>query len=119
MNAIAHRTSTSRSTKQVRAQPAPATRAPAARARAPREPTQRVPARRARKAPTNLSLRIDLVQQAKALDLNLSEVVERALEKAIVEAEQARWLAENKEAIDQYNAFVEEHGYFGEEFGEL
>jgi antitoxin CcdA len=54
--------------------------------------------------------------RAKALDLNLSEVLERALEKAIREAEQARWLAENKEAIDYYNAFVEEHGMFGEEF---
>jgi antitoxin CcdA len=77
------------------------------------------PARRARKTPTNLSLRVDLVQRAKALDLNLSEVVERALEKAIVEVEQARWLAENEEAIKQYNAFVEEHGYFGEEFREF
>ncbi len=116
MNAIARRTSTSRSTKPVRARPAPAARAPAARARASREPTQRVPARRARKAPTNLSLSIDLVQRAKALALNLSEVVERALEKAIVEAEQARWLAENENAIDYYNAFVEKHGLFGEEF---
>jgi antitoxin CcdA len=74
------------------------------------------PARRARKTPTNLSLRIDLVQRAKALGLNLSEVVESALETAIRKAEQARWLAENKDAIDYYNAFIEEHGIFGEEF---
>lgn len=74
------------------------------------------PARRVRKAPTNLSLRIDLVERAKALDLNLSEVVETALEQAIVAAEQARWLAENEAAIDYYNKFVEEHGVFGEEF---
>jgi len=72
--------------------------------------------RRVRKAPTNLSLRIDLVQRAKALDLNLSDVVESALEQAIIAAEQARWLAENQEAIDYYNAFVEKHGVFGEEF---
>ena len=69
-----------------------------------------------RKVPTNLSLRIDLVQRAKALDLNLSEVVEGALEQAIIKAEQARWLAENQDAIDYYNAFVEKHGLFGEEF---
>jgi antitoxin CcdA len=69
-----------------------------------------------RKAPTNLSLRIDLVQRAKALDLNLSEVVEGALEQAIIKAEQARWLAENQDAIDYYNAFVDKHGLFGEEF---
>ena len=56
------------------------------------------------------------MQRAKALGLNLSEVVESALEKAIREAEQARWLAENEEAINYYNAFVEKHGMFGEEF---
>jgi antitoxin CcdA len=89
---------------------------PAKQALLTREPTRRVPAGRARKAPTNLSLRIDLVQRAKALDLNLSEVVERALEKAIVEAEQARWLAENEEAIEHYNSVIEKYGLFGEEF---
>lgn len=77
------------------------------------------PARRVRKAPTNLSLRIDLVERAKALDLNLSEVVETALEQAIVAAEQARWLAENEAAIDYYNKFIEKHGLFGEEFREF
>jgi antitoxin CcdA len=86
----------------------------------PRKPAPApAPARRARKTPTNLSLRSDLVQRARALGLNLSEVVQSALEKAIREAEQARWLAENKEAIEQYNAFVEKNGYFGEEFREF
>lgn len=74
------------------------------------------PARRVRKTPTNLSLRIDLVERAKALNLNLSEVVETALEQAIVAAEQARWLAENEAAIEYYNKFIEKHGLFGEEF---
>jgi antitoxin CcdA len=77
---------------------------------------ERAATRRARKAPTNLSLRVDLVRRAKALDLNLSEVVEHALQKAILEAERARWLAENEAAIDYYNDFVEKHGVFGEEF---
>jgi antitoxin CcdA len=76
-------------------------------------------ARRVRKAPTNLSLRVDLVQRARALELNLSEVVESALEHAIIAAEQARWLAENKNAIDYYNSFVEKHGVFGDEFREF
>ena len=74
------------------------------------------PARRARKTPTNLSLRADLVQRAKALGLNLSEVVEASLEKAICEAEQARWLAENEKAIEYYNSVIEKYGLFGEEF---
>ena len=81
-----------------------------------KQPAKQAPTRHARKTPTNLSLRIDLVQRAKALGLNLSDIAERALEKAIREAEQARWLAENEKAIEYYNDFVEKHGYFGEEF---
>lgn len=68
-----------------------------------------------RKVPTNLSLRTDLVERAKALGLNLSDVVESTLEAVIAAAEQSRWLAENEEAIEYYNAFVEKHGVFGEE----
>ena len=83
---------------------------------AKRARTRTPPARRARKSPTNLSLRLDLVERARAVGLNLSQVVERALEAAIVAAERARWLAENEAAIEQYNAFVEEHGLFGDEF---
>lgn len=89
-------------------------RTPSGKAKSRR--AKHAPARRVRKAPTNLSLRIDLVERAKALDLNLSEVVETALEQAIVAAEQARWLAENEAAIDYYNKFIEKHGLFGEEF---
>jgi antitoxin CcdA len=88
----------------------------ASRSRAKPRRGQQATARRVRKAPTKLSLRIDLVERAKALGLNLSEVAETALEKAIVAAEQARWLAENEAAIDYFNKFIEEHGVFGEEF---
>jgi antitoxin CcdA len=72
-----------------------------------------------RRVATNLSLRSDLVERAKSLGLNLSEVVEATLDQAIAKAEQLRWLAENEKAIDYYNSFVEEHGLFGEEFREL
>ena len=82
------------------------------RTKARRKTTKR-PARR--KAPTNLSLRIDLVQRARRLGLNLSEVVEIALEHAIEHHEQARWLEENQQAIAGYNAFVKKHGVFGDE----
>ncbi len=74
---------------------------------------------RARKAPTNLSLPVDLVRRAKALELNLSQVVERALAVAIREAEQGRWLSENEQAIEQYNAFVERHGAFSDDHREF
>jgi antitoxin CcdA len=73
-------------------------------------------ARTRRKTATNLSLRKDLVERARALRLNLSEVVETALEAAIQNAEREAWLAENQDAIEHYNAFVAKHGVFGEEW---
>jgi post-segregation antitoxin (ccd killing protein) len=36
------------------------------------------PAQRVRRAPARLSLRVDLVQRAKAVELDLSDVVEHA-----------------------------------------
>lgn len=69
---------------------------------------------RARKTPTNLSLRADLVRRAKQLELNLSELVDAALEEAIRKAEGEAWLAENREAIDEYNALVAKRGVFGD-----
>ena len=70
--------------------------------------------RRARKMPTNLSLRADLVRRAKQLGLNLSDVVDAALEQAVQAAERAAWLEENREAIDEYNAMVAKRGLFGD-----
>ena len=84
-----------------------------AKTRRASKPTSK--ARRPRtKTPTNLSLRTDLVRRARALELNLSEVVEAALEQAIVERERSNWAIENKEAIDYYNSFIAEHGIFGD-----
>jgi antitoxin CcdA len=71
------------------------------------------------KTATNLSLRTELVQRARAVGLNLSQVVEVALAQAIREAERAKWLTENEQAIADYNRFVEKHGLFGEEFREF
>lgn len=69
-------------------------------------------AKRARKTPTNLSLRADLVLRAKQLGLNLSDVVDAALEQAIRDAEGQAWLDENRKAIAQYNALVAKRGVF-------
>jgi antitoxin CcdA len=69
-----------------------------------------------RKTATNLSLRADLVERARELNLNLSVVVEAALEHAVREAERAAWLAENAGAIDEYNARVAERGVFSDDW---
>lgn len=73
-----------------------------------------VRASKPRKAPTNLSIREDLVARAKELGLNLSQVVEGAIEEAIRAVEREQWLAENREAIDSYNSQVAKHGLFSD-----
>lgn len=67
-----------------------------------------------KKMPTNLSLRADLVRRARHLEINLSELLERSLEVAIRERERTAWVAENEDAIDEYNASVERRGVFGD-----
>jgi antitoxin CcdA len=67
-----------------------------------------------RKTATNLSLRPSLVLRAKALGLNVSMVVEAALEEAVKAAEAKQWLDENRQGIDEYNALVTERGVFGD-----
>jgi antitoxin CcdA len=69
---------------------------------------------RTKKIATNLSLRADLVERAKRLKLNLSSVVDAALEEAIRSAEAAAWLDENREAISEYNTLVAERGVFSD-----
>lgn len=68
------------------------------------------------KKATNLSINEGLLQDAKALDINLSATLERALEEQVRAKKRERWLAENREAIQSYNAFVAEHGVFSPMF---
>ncbi len=67
----------------------------------------RIPARR--KA-TNLSLPPDLVAEAKALGLSVSQIAERALAEAVRQAKAEAWRAENRPAIEAYNQHVAEQG---------
>jgi antitoxin CcdA len=69
---------------------------------------------RAAKKPTNLSLNSDLLRQARELDINLSSVLEEALETVVKRRLGERWLAENQRAIAAYNEDVEAHGVFSD-----
>ena len=69
-----------------------------------------------RKTPTNVSIRADLVLRAKQLGLNLSGLLESAIEEAIRSAEREAWQQENAEAIDAYNEWVAKHGAFSDEW---
>lgn len=71
------------------------------------------------KKATNLSVNSDLLAKSRSLKINLSATLEHALQQRIAQAEAAEWARANKTAIRAYNAFVEEHGCFGDEFREF
>lgn len=72
-----------------------------------------------RKQPTNVTIRADLVLRAKQLGLNLSGLLEQAIELAIREAERQKWLEENQAAIQNANEHFTEHGLFSDEWREF
>jgi len=67
---------------------------------------RRIPKKRA----VNLFVDADLLDEAKGMRINLSELLELRL-RAIVRAEQEkRWIEENREAIRSINQFIDQHG---------
>ena len=60
--------------------------------------------------PTNVSLDASLVADAKSLGVNISAASAQGLEQAVAKARSARWLADNKEALEASNAHVETQG---------
>lgn len=69
---------------------------------------------RRRKKATNLSVDDRLLDQARRLKLNLSQVFEDGLTEAIRQRQREEWLRENRAALDAYNEHVEEHGVFSD-----
>lgn len=61
----------------------------------------------------NLTIRADLIAQAKEMRLNLSQAAEAGIEDALQRARAEAWQRENKEAIDEYNERVDS-GFFGD-----
>ena len=59
---------------------------------------------------TNVSLPIETVATAKDLGINVSQACEQGLAAAVKKAQEARWLEENREAIQSSNAWVEKNG---------
>lgn len=68
------------------------------------------------KKAANLSVRVDLLEEARALGINLSQTLEKALTAEVKKAKEAAWLEENRAAIEAYNREVEEHGLFSDGF---
>lgn len=71
------------------------------------------------KKATNLSVNSDLLKKTRALNINLSATLERALKEELAKSKADQWVEENRTAIRNYNEFVEQHGCFGDEFREF
>jgi antitoxin CcdA len=59
---------------------------------------------------TNLSLDSHLLTEARVLKVNLSRAAEAGVRSAVAVAKAEQWQAENVEAIESSNAYVEKHG---------
>jgi antitoxin CcdA len=60
--------------------------------------------------PTNLSLSVSLVEEAKELGVNISLAAACGLEQAVAKRRAERWLQENAAALESYNRFVDKNG---------
>ncbi len=62
------------------------------------------------KRAANLSVDAALLDEAKALGLNLSATFETGLREAVRAAKAAQWQADNRAALQSSNDWVEKHG---------
>ena len=76
--------------------------------------SSQIVAKKPQKKATNLSINSDLLAKARDLDINLSATLEKALESAVRLSAKEKWLEENKEALENCNSLVEEHGLFAD-----
>ncbi|MEO7504871.1 MAG: type II toxin-antitoxin system CcdA family antitoxin [Sphingomicrobium sp.] len=74
------------------------------------ERRERFQGKQGRRRPTNVSLTAALVDEAKALGINVSKACEEGLAAANREERERRWLEENAEAIRSQNDYVAKHG---------
>lgn len=66
------------------------------------------------KKAANLTVRADLLEEARARKINLSQTLEIALAAELKKRREAEWLEQNKEAIAAYNREIAEHGLWSD-----
>ena len=66
------------------------------------------------KKAANLTVRADLLEEARARKINLSQTLETALAAELKKQREAEWLEQNKEAIAAYNREIAEHGLWSD-----
>lgn len=62
------------------------------------------------KKATNITLSADVLSEAKALGINISQACDQFLRGLVRQEQERRWLADNVEFIAAYNAGVERDG---------
>ena len=72
--------------------------------------------KRSRKRAANVSIDAEILAEAKAMGINLSQTLEGQLRKQVTAEKNRRWSEENKEAIEAHNRFIEEHGIWSEKY---
>jgi antitoxin CcdA len=68
------------------------------------------------KKAANLTVRADLLEEARARKINLSRTLEVALAAELKRQREAEWLEQNKAAIDAYSRHIERDGLFSDRF---
>ncbi len=71
------------------------------------------PSKRPKRA-VNVSIRADLLEEAKAFGTNISAVVERALEEEHREKRREKWRTDNRSAILEANEELRENGLWSD-----
>ncbi len=62
------------------------------------------------KKATNLTLSLDVLEAAKALGLNVSQVCDQHLREVVAQEQQRRWRSEHADFIAAYNTTIEQEG---------
>jgi len=78
--------------------------------------TQSRPTKRGRKRAVNVSIDEEILLQAKARGINLSQTLEDALGAALREERIRDFKEKNREAVKSYNRFIEKYGLWGQEY---
>lgn len=68
------------------------------------------------KKATNVSIRTDLLEQARAYKINLSQTLEAALAFELQKRREEEWREQNREAIAAYGRLVEREGLLSDSY---
>lgn len=66
--------------------------------------------RQAKKRAVNLFVDVELLDEARRLNINISETFEQRLRGLVPAEQEKQWLEENRDAVASINSFIDRHG---------